>query len=280
MNYVLKISYDGTHFSGFQRQPNAVTVQGQLERALSKLFQEEVGLQAAGRTDAGVHGQGQVVGFSSSRPLPLSAVVNGSNGILGPHISVSEAALLPQGSTFHPRHSAISRTYCYYVLSECARSADTLWSSHLWCVGGTLEPTLMSLACQVLQGKHDFTTFTSRCDKPNRERDVHSLRMDPMPETPLLNGKLWRLTVTADGFLRKMVRLLVAAIVETGMGLRSPDSVKAKLLARDPSVAPHPAPASGLYFESVGYQPDPFKDPGLALQIYAAKDHLGFRFKP
>ena len=278
MKYVLKISYDGESFNGFQRQPDAVTVQGQLERALSKLFCEPVQLVAAGRTDTGVHGVGQVIAFDSEVARPLKGVVEGVNGQLGDSISITEAALLPGDSQFHPRFSAQTRTYHYLVLSDCQPSAQTLWSRRMWCVRETIDESRIARACQIFLGEHDFTTFTSRCDMPNYTRTVLEFSAHPA-EQEFLPGKLWRVTVKANAFLRKMVRLMVAAVVESGLGLLSEADVKKKLESLNPDTAPHPAPPSGLYFADVSYDPDPFSTSQLALQTYTARPRRGFIFK-
>ena len=278
MKYVLKISYDGESFNGFQRQPNVVTVQGRLEQALSKLFCESIELVAAGRTDTGVHGIGQVIAFDSQVDRPLKGVVEGVNGRLGDSISISEAALLPDDSQFHPRFAAQARTYHYLVLSDCHPSAHSLWGRRMWCLRDSLEHSRISQACEVFLGEHDFTTFTSRCDMPSYTRTVLEFSARPT-EQDFLPGKLWRIEVRANAFLRKMVRLMVAAVVESGIGLLSPDDVRKKLKALEPDTAPHPAPPSGLYFADVQYEPDPFSTAQLALQTYRARPRRGFIFK-
>ncbi len=280
MNYALKIAYNGEPFAGFQRQSRHRTVQGELEKALSQIFQSPIEIQAAGRTDAGVHGIGQVVAFSSTTQRPLKAIAEGCNGLLHSQVFVSEAALLPSESPFHPRYSAVSRTYSYYILSHCEGYSPTLWPNNVWCLAGHLDPQLAQSACGLFEGKHDFTTFTSRCDKEMRQRHVQAFTLEALPHNGLWGGgKLWRLRITANGFLRKMVRLLTAAVVEVGIGLRSQESLAAKLQAQNPAEAPHPAPASGLYFESVEYDPDPFDAKGPAAELYRARTPLGLRFK-
>ena len=178
MKYVLKVSYDGEPFNGFQRQPNAVTVQGRLERALSKLFCEPIQLVAAGRTDTGVHGIGQVIAFDSEVERPLKGVVEGINGQLGDSICITDAALLPQDSQFHPRFAARARTYHYLVLSGCHSSAHSLWSRRMWCVRETIDEARMARACQVFLGEHDFTgpSQVGR-DTAHPGPQVHDLRI-------------------------------------------------------------------------------------------------------
>lgn len=278
MKYVLKVAYDGGSFAGFQRQPKEVTVQGQLERALSKLFAQPIELNGAGRTDTGVHGIGQVVAFDSEVDRPLKGVVDGTNGMLGESVAITEGALLPSDSEFHPRFSARSRTYRYLVLASCERGGPTLWDKRSWCVAGAPDKSRLDNACSVFLGEHDFTTFTARCDMPNFCRTVQEFHVQRLPQQ-LLPGELWQFTIKANAFLRKMVRLLVAGVLECGLGLLDIEHLEDKLSAKNSDRAPHPAPPSGLYFESVEYENDPFSLDGLAKQHYSARPLPGLRFK-
>lgn len=274
LKYVLEVAYKGSHFFGFQRQAEAKTVQGQLEKALSALFRTPIELVGAGRTDTGVHATGQVVAFQVEGNLPLTAVIDGVNGRLSDYLNVVRAASLPEDSEFHPRFSALGRTYRYLILTGCRRQTKTLWGENFWCLGGEFDLERARSACRGFVGEHDFSTFSSRCDMPTMIRRVESFTVKPFPWAG--SEKAFVLTVTANAFLRKMVRLLTAGVVEVGLGLREVESLHQKLKLCDSGQAPHPAPPSGLYFHSVQYDPDPF---ATGIETYEGRPYLGLRFK-
>lgn len=279
VKYALKIAYRGWAFSGYQRQPDQRTVQGDLEEALGNLFGEPLELQAAGRTDGGVHATGQVVSFSAHRHLPVKGIVEGLVGSLGPDLVVLEASELAAGDPFHPRFEALHRTYQYRLLSQSSRESALMWSSNYWCVGPALDPKAVDAACSLLRGEHDFSTFTARSDKPSHVRNILVFDSALSP-SPVDGSPAWTFTVTANGFLRRMVRLLVATAVEAGIGHLTPGDVREKLEARDPSRAPHPAPSSGLVFASAGYKNDPFTKSERVVVTYRARPYLGLKLKP
>jgi tRNA pseudouridine38-40 synthase len=270
LKYVLKICYDGSRFHGYQRQPAQITVQGYLEKALRKLLGEEVNLAAAGRTDTGVHGLGQVVAFEAAKSVPARAVLEGVNGRLGDSVAILQSAVLPPESDFHPRYSAQSRTYHYYILSEAGPAERVFWSKRAWCLGEAPDPELMQAAAEVFRGEHDFKTFTARCDMPHYRRNVLDITITP----EAASEKLLVVKLRANAFLRRMVRRLVAGLVETGLGLTTVEELKSKLEARNPGHARHTAPGGGLYFHSVEYSPDPFSEIP-ALDYYVAKKRPG-----
>ena len=271
MKYVLKVCYDGSGYFGFQKQPHHPTVQQELEGALGKLFDDSVHLVYAGRTDTGVHGLGQVAAFEHPRVLPARALVEGVNCSLTGSVTVLEAAVLPDGHEFHPRYSALSRTYEYRLLCEADAADRVLWSGRAWCLGGRPDLELLR-AAGLLVGEHDFRTFTSRADEPHYRREVLAIEV-----TESGAARELVLTITANAFLRKMVRLLVAGLVEVGLGLSSCGQLLQRLEKADPDWGPHPAPAEGLYFHSVRYQPDPFRE--MAQDRYQARNHPGIRAK-
>lgn len=279
MNCVLKIAYRGSSFSGYQRQPDAVTVQGVLEEHLSEIFQETVETSASGRTDRGVHATGQFVHFKSKTQRPLKGVVEALNGKLSGSISVLQAARLADDDPFHPRFSALSRTYRYRLLSGCSREQALLWSNNYWCVGYDLESSVLQNACDVFLGTHDFSTFAARLHARTTIRTVYSFTVI-QGNAPFPRARAWTLEVTADGFLRRMVRLMVGGVLEVGVGHLTPCDLADKLQARDPGRSPHPAPSEGLYFASTGYEKDPFTIGERALEVYTARPFRGVRLKP
>ena len=276
MKVAMKVAYHGPGFFGFQRQSTLRTVQGDLEKALTRFFREPVELAAAGRTDAGVHGLGQVVGFSTETERPLEGMVRALNGRLqGAY--VREAARLKDDDPFHPRFDALSRTYHYRILGRCRQGEHIHWSGNYWCLADRLDQETLLESCRTFLGEHDFSTFSSRSVHPNPVRRLLNLSVTPAA-SPLQNTDAWLFEVRGNAFLRKMVRLQVAAIVEAGLGRRTPADLQEMLQARNPARAPHPAPAEGLYFHSVTYQNDPFQSE-RAVEIYRPTAPLGYRFK-
>lgn len=264
MKVALKIAYDGSTFAGFQRQPKVLTVQGCLEQALSQVLRQPVTLQGAGRTDVGVHATGQVVSFLLEREVAIARLCHSVNAVLREPVVVTEGALLGADDPFHARFSALSRTYRYFILDGCGPAEEMLWSSKAWCLPRGLDLEEAQRAAELFLGEQDFSTFSYRMsDKPTRVRTVREIGLgfEPAPTflTPRLEPRLLTLSITADGFLRRMVRLIVAAVAEVGMGERTLESVKQLLEARDPSRPPHPAPPEGLYLAHIGYEPDPFE---------------------
>lgn len=258
MKYVLKLAYDGSQYFGFQRQSKDKTVQGELEKALSRVFDQTIEISGAGRTDTGVHAFGQVVSFESEKERPLQGLLKGVNGMLAPGAALLEGAVLPGESDFHPRFSALSRTYEYHILASCEQKDLVINSQRHWCLAEELDLNLMEAVCPIFVGEHDFQTFSARCEVPHHRREVKELTVERLNPTHLSRGTHFKLTITATGFLRRMVRLITAAVVEAGLGLRSPVELRRKLEARDSNEAPHPAPAQGLYFAAVSYDPSPF----------------------
>ena len=138
----------------------------------------------------------------------------------------------------------------------------------------------MEDAAKLLLGEHDFSTFSFQSEVHHFRRTILGVEILDLPDCPLLPGSLQCIRITANGFLRKMIRLITAALVEVGLGLRSKEKLKLMLEAEDPTRAPHPAPSAGLYFASVQFDPDPFSSDGLALEVLTAKAEVGHRFKP
>ena len=273
MKYVLQVCYDGSKYFGFQKQPHHPTVQQELEKALGNLFDDDIHLVYAGRTDTGVHGLGQVAAFEHQWELPARALVEGVNCSLASSVAVLRAAVLTQDHEFHPRYSALSRTYEYRLLCEAGAAERVLWSGRAWCLGNRPDLGLMREAAGILVGEHDFRTFTSRADEPHYHREIFGIEVAERggPQNIVI-------TITANAFLRKMVRLLVAGIVEVGLGLSTCGQLLSRLEAKNPDWGPHPAPAEGLYFQAVGYQPDPFSE-AMACDTYRARNHAGIRVK-
>jgi tRNA pseudouridine38-40 synthase len=262
----LDIEYDGGGFSGWARQPGLRTVQGELETALSTvLARASVDLTVAGRTDAGVHALGQVASFTIDSPLPadLARAVNS----VGPDdITVTAAAEAPAG--FDARSDATSRSYRYRVLTTRAPSpferGRALWWPH------PLDASLLDACAAALPGTHDFTAFTpTQTDHVRFKRDIlhaewtsHipacgggglSISDSPGPHRSEEMGEIMSFRITADAFMRSMVRVLVGTIIEVASGRRTLEDFTKLLKGSPRSAAGETAPPHGLYLESVSY---------------------------
>ncbi len=245
--YRLVVEYCGAGFAGFQKLSHKRTVQAELERAYSHLAGHPVQIWGAGRTDTGVHATGQVVAFDSENPRTPEQVLNAGNIMLPGDIRVKSCAIV--GPEFHPRHSAVSRTYRYLI---ALREPDALLQGLAWCVPGPLDLDRMRAAAAGLLGKHDFSAFSSRPESVRRERTLLKLELGQIaagsmgpPPLDRLGGPLLWVEVQANSFMRRMVRMIVSTLVRVGTGEVEPNALWQ-------NVEP-PAPASGLYLVGVEY---------------------------
>ena len=238
------VAYDGTAFSGWQAQPDKNAVQDHIERRLAELFQTEIRIHGSGRTDAGVHARGQVFHFDSSwrhGPEKLLAALRGG---LPPTIQVRTAEVVEK--EFHARYSAVGKIYHYHLVH--GEWADPFEHSFTWSVPKALDVAAMRGAAAVLRGKHDFRAF-SAFGGEERENTVRTLaRLDLIEDGPRL-----RIEAEAEGFLYKMVRSLVGALVYAGMGKLTPGRIAALLETRERTAAVETAPPQGLFLMKVHY---------------------------
>ena len=243
-NIRLLLEYDGTRYHGWQRQKNALSLQEVLEQALGRLTGETVKLLGSGRTDAGVHALGQVANFLTGSAIPLKAFHAGLNSLLPRDIAVLEAAAAPPD--FHARKSARAKTYEYRILNRPNRSP--LHHHYGWWISRPLAFAAMVRAAAALPGEHDFSAFqASGSDIKNPVRRVLAAQWQTHP------GGWLRFTITANGFLRGMVRSLVGTMVEVGKGKAPPEKLKELLQSGERSQAGPTAPPQGLYLVKVEY---------------------------
>jgi tRNA pseudouridine38-40 synthase len=243
-NIRLLLEYDGAAYHGWQRQKNALTIQEVLETALAKLTREPVKLLASGRTDAGVHALSQVTNFHTSSHIPLKAFQAGLNSLLPRDIAVLEAAEAPP--EFHARFSARAKTYEYRILNRVTLSP--LNRRYAWLVRHPLNLEAMAQAAAALPGEHDFSAFRASGGSPG-----HALRK--VLAAAWQQGEAGRLcfSITANGFLRGMVRSLVGTMVEIGQGKRPPTDLAGLLVSGERHLAGPTAPAQGLFLVEVIY---------------------------
>ena len=238
----LDIEYDGSPFAGWAVQPGARTVQGELETALATVLRAPIRLTVAGRTDAGVHALGQVASFEADAPPPQD-LARSLNALTPPEIAVTAVAPAPDG--FNARHSALSRTYAYRVLSRRTPSpfyeGRALWWPH------RLDRQALDACAAALPGEHDFTAFT-----PTQTEHVRFARRI-IAASWSEHGDLLVFRIEADAFMRSMVRALVGTMLEVGGGRRSVDSFVALLQGAPRETGGDTAPPHGLYLEKVTY---------------------------
>jgi len=243
-NIKLTIEYDGTDYFGFQYQPGVPTLQGEIERVLSKIVKEGVTVYGSGRTDAGVHAAGQVINFRTEGGIPVEKLCIAMNSLLPPSIAAREAAEVDEA--FHARYSAKSRLYRYDILNRETRSA--LEGRFCWHVRWPLDANAMNDVAQCLLGVHDFTSFASadRDDGCSPVRSVSEISVQR-------HGEHVVLTIRANAFLRSMVRTIVGTLVEVGLGKRPGARIAEILEAKDRTAAGKTAPPHGLCLIEVEY---------------------------
>jgi tRNA pseudouridine38-40 synthase len=245
----LVISYDGTRFAGWQRQPRAEgaaeSIQGLLEEAIARFEGAAVTVHGAGRTDAGVHALGQVASVQLTCSHPADALGRGLNASLPPEIRVT--AVEDVAPDFHARFSARSKTYRYMIRN--APIVSPFEHAYVWHVPEPIDLDAMQQAAAALLGPHDFSAFASAGSEP---RDRTRTIMRSVVECRDGNG-LVCYEVTGTGFLRHMVRAIVGTLVEIGRGWRPASSMASLAAGGERSDAGATAPPHGLFLVAVDY---------------------------
>jgi tRNA pseudouridine38-40 synthase len=241
--HFLYLSYDGGAYCGWQRQPNGVSVQQKVEEALSTIFRLPTPIVGAGRTDAGVHARMMTAHFDASIPsASLARFADRLNGLLPPDIAVTRIA--PVTPDAHARFSAISRTYHYYV----TLGKSPFLRAQACRVHGPLNVEAMNAAASLLASCSDFTSFS----KLHTDARTNLCRVSSAVWT-LQSPTLLQFSITADRFLRNMVRAIVGTLLIAGRGKLSPDGFRAIIEARNRGAAGSSAPAQGLFLADIAY---------------------------
>jgi len=243
VNIKLTIEYDGSHYHGWQLQPNGETIQAALERAISTFLGKTTRIVGSGRTDAGVHAMGQVANFFCDQEIDLFRLQRGINALTPQDICIRNAEVMPDA--FDARRSAKRRLYQYRIWNSLWPSPfhrSTAWHIH---EPLALPPMRQAMTC--LEGEVDFASFQAAgCDAAHAVRHVYRNLLEE-------EGSLLLYSIEATAFLRHMVRNIIGTLVEVGLLQRTPQSFAALLQARDRTQAGLTAPAHGLFLMEVKY---------------------------
>jgi tRNA pseudouridine38-40 synthase len=249
MNYRLLLQYDGTDFHGWQTQDGLRTVQGELMRVLSLLDDCEVMVHGSGRTDAGVHAEGQVASVQLKREITAHKLRNAINGNLARDVRVLFAEIAPED--FHARYSAVGKTYVYRLVHGPIMSP--FWTRFAHQETRPLDLQRMRECARVFIGEHDWTAFSAaQSDAESRVRTIMRLDInDGWDGRGLCH--LVELTITANGFLRYMVRSIVGTLLAVGRGEIATETVARAIREGDRKLVGPTAPACGLTLQRVQY---------------------------
>jgi tRNA pseudouridine38-40 synthase len=251
--YALKIEYDGRPFCGWQRQRSLPSVQGAIEAALARLEPDVPTIAAAGRTDTGVHAQGQVAHCEMARDWNPFRLMEALNHHLKP-LPVAILACAKVSDEFHARFSASERRYTFRMLSR--RAPPALDAGFVWHIRHALDLHAMQAGAAYLLGQHDFTTFrASQCQAPSPIKTLDALEIEAVE---LQGGVEYRFHLRARSFLHNQVRSIVGTLERVGAGAWTPEDVKTALAARARTACGPVSPPDGLCLIGVGYPNDPF----------------------
>lgn len=252
MRYFIQLSYDGTGYHGWQVQPNGVSVQEVLQKALSTLLRQPTEVTGAGRTDAGVHASMMVAHFDwpaaqegegcKELPLDCTQLTYKLNRLLPPDVAVQ--AVRPVSPEMHARFSATRRTYHYYIHTR----KDPFLRGYSWQVNVPLDFALMNEAAQVLLEYSDFTSFS----KTGTDVKTNICQLTEARWEQLKPGE-WRFTVSANRFLRNMVRAIVGTLVEVGRHRMTISQMRHAIEAKDRQRAGESVPGHALYLTNIEY---------------------------
>lgn len=242
-NIKLTIAYDGTNYSGWQRQNNARTVQEEIEKALYKILKKSITIHGSGRTDAGVHALGQVASFTDDFDLPVNKIPFVINNVLPKDIVIKTAEKMDMD--FHARYCAKGKKYIYKILNDSIR--NPIYRNHTCYINGDINIKKLTQASKYFIGEHDFRTFmASGSNIKNTVRTIYNINI-------YKKDKFIILEYDGNGFLYKMVRIITATLLDINFNRISPKDIESIIKSKDRSKAKHTAPAQGLYLDEVYY---------------------------
>lgn len=246
---LLITAYDGTNYCGWQVQKNGETIEGVLNRELSRLFGAEIAVIGASRTDSGVHALGNVAVFDTEARMPADKVAYALNSRLPEDIRIQRSLEVPPD--FHPRKTACVKTYEYRILNREFELPSERLNSYFF--RRELDVERMKAACPYFLGEHDFKSFCSiHTQAETTVRTIYSLEVLE-EELPDLGGRRIRIRVIGNGFLYNMVRILAGTLIQVGLGAYAPEDMEPMLMACDRQAAGPTAPAQGLTLIGMKY---------------------------
>lgn len=246
MRYFAKVSYRGTAYCGWQKQTvsKLPSIEDTIEAVLGRLLNQPTKIYGSGRTDAGVHALGQTFHFDSPKELDESKFMHSLNELLPKDIRVLEFKTVDE--SFHARFSAVSKTYIYKIRN--AKTSSAFHSDLEWTLGQPLNVEKMKEATEIFKGEHNFQNFTSKEEdeqKFSRNIGVFDIKSQ---------DSHIEITISGNGFMRYMVRMLVGSIVQVGLGKMSVQDLQDELESPVRKPSSHKAPAYGLYLKEVIYK--------------------------
>ena len=242
--YVIKFEYKGTNFCGYQVQPAKRTVQGEIEKILKNIFDQNIKIYASGRTDSGVHALAQIAHFDTKKKFSERQLLHLMNRALPEDVSVLEVWFAD--ANFDARFDAKEKTYIYkFYLS---RFEKPLYKNLATRINDNVNVSKMKEACKYLLGEHDFKSFVAR--KSGKEDFVRTIYSAKITQT---DSGLFEFEISANGFLYNMVRIIFGTLIEVGSGRLAPEDVKRVIEEKDRSKAGKTYSPDGLYLKNVRY---------------------------
>lgn len=244
-NIKLTIEYDGKDYNGWQKQPNRLNIQGTIEKAIEAVTGEEnIELNASGRTDSGVHAFGQVANFKTESKIPIEKFAVAINSKLKRNIVIKQAEEV--GERFHARYNCKRKTYRYVINNE--RQGSAIYRNLEYHVPMPLDVEIMKQAASYFEGEHDFKAF-----KASGTSSKSSVRVIYKAEVRKENGRIY-IELTGSGFLYNMVRIISGTLLEVGMGKIKPEEISDIITSGERTKAGKTLPAHGLYLMKVEYE--------------------------
>ena len=242
-NIKLTIEYDGKEFNGWQKQPNKLNIQGNIEKVLSDITKEDIEIIGSGRTDAGVHALGQVANFKTNSTIPIEKFAIAINSRLKKSIVIKKAEEVPE--RFHSRYNCKKKTYRYVINNSETGSA--IYRNLEYNIKQPLNIEKMQDASQYFVGEHDFSAFkASGTSSKSSVRTIYSAKVTK-------EGERIYIELTGNGFLYNMVRIIAGTLVEVGLGKIKPEEITEIIDSKDRQKAGKTLPPYGLYLVEVNY---------------------------
>ncbi len=250
-NFKIVLEYDGSGYHGWQIQKNHTTIQSELEKSLSTILNQKIKLSASGRTDAGVHAFGQVANFTARTDLSCKTIKKGANSILNASIVIKKCNIIHEN--FHSRYDAVSKEYHYHILNR--KTPCAIQRKYMWHIRKPLNLQAMQECCEIIKGRHDFKSFEgSGSPRSTSVREIFSAEIVKNNNTfGLESSDVITFKISANGFLKFMVRNIIGTIVLAGLLKINIEKFEEIIEARDRSLAGPTAPPHGLFLMHVTY---------------------------